>query len=155
MLKKCFIFALCWPLLFACATREIDIFDDKGKVVGGCIAGYDWHLYGLQDSIDYMLYKCAKSSISAGYSLSDTSLLTKDFSLPLPPKGQRWNKKLAMQQFHQGYISETKLGYILAEIEYLYLITMRQARQALADGKIDQARFENISKQAKYHWLGE
>ena len=80
--------------LSGCAERSINIIDQKGKVVGGCIAGYDWHFYGLQDSIDYMLYKCAKDSIAKGFQISDTRLLTLDFTLPPPPKGKAWNKKV-------------------------------------------------------------
>jgi hypothetical protein len=39
--------------LSGCAERVIDISDKEGKVLGGCNAGFDWHFYGLQDSIDY------------------------------------------------------------------------------------------------------
>ena len=41
-------------LLSACSGRQIDIIDDKGTIVGECYAGYDWHLYGLEHSINYM-----------------------------------------------------------------------------------------------------
>jgi len=46
--------------LSGCAERVIDISDKEGKIVGGCNAGFDWHFYGLQDSIDYLLYECVK-----------------------------------------------------------------------------------------------
>ena len=129
--------------------------DKDGNVVGGCIAGYDWHLYGLQDSIDYMLYQCAKESIAMGYSITDNSLLKKDFSLPKPPEGQYWNKQLAMEHFKRGNISERKLGYILAEIEYKYRKTIMAAEDDLSEGKIDKVKFSQIAKKAKYEWLGE
>ncbi|MEW6997396.1 hypothetical protein AADZ86_06815 [Colwelliaceae bacterium BS250] len=141
--------------LSGCAERVIDIVDNDGKVVGGCNAGYDWHLYGLQDSIDYMLYQCAKESIDNGYTVSDTRLLDIDFTLPLPPQGKSWNKKLAMQQFHNGNISERKLGYILADIEYEYMKIVRVAEDDLADRKIAEAEFEQRVNDAKLNWLGE
>ena len=142
-------------LLSACAERQIDIIDQDGKVVGGCIAGYDWHFYGLQDSIDYMLYQCAKESIAAGYSITDRPLLGKDFSLPRPPEGKSWNKKLAMEYFRKGDITERKLGYVLAEIEYKYRKTIMEAEDDLSEGKIDKVKFNQIAKKAKIAWLGE
>ncbi|WP_212668832.1 hypothetical protein [Pseudoalteromonas sp. NBT06-2] len=71
----------------------------------------------MQDSIDYILFKCAKADIEKGHTISDLSLLALDFTLPHAPKGQKWNKKLAMDYFHNNQITERKLGYILAEIE--------------------------------------
>lgn len=73
--------------LSGCAERAINITDKEGKIVGGCNAGFDWHFYGLQNSIDYMLYECAKGSIAKGSTISDERLLTLDFKLPQP---SRW-----------------------------------------------------------------
>ncbi|MBQ4863040.1 hypothetical protein J8L98_15245 [Pseudoalteromonas sp. MMG013] len=141
--------------LSGCAERVIDITDQEGKIVGACNAGFDWHFYGLQDSIDYMLYECAKESIAKGFNISDERLLTLDFTLPQPPEDELWNKKLAMHYFHQNLISERKLGYILAAIEYEYQKVAWPAEDDLADGKITQAEFNKIIKDAKFKWLGE
>jgi hypothetical protein len=141
--------------LSGCAERVIDISDKKGKIVGGCNAGFDWHFYGLQDSIDYLLYECAKDSIAKGYTISDERLLSIDFSLPEPPKGQSWNKKLAMSQFHSGKITERKLGYILAATEFQYIKIIRAAEGDLASEKITESEFNEIDKNAKLNWLGE
>ncbi len=141
--------------LSGCAERIIDIKDKEGKVVGGCNAGFDWHFYGLQDSIDYLLYVCAKESIDKGYSISDERLLTIDFTLPEPPEGKLWNKKLVMERFHKGKITERKLGYILADIEYKYMKIVRSAKDDLASGKITEAELKRIDKDAKFIWLGE
>ena len=141
--------------LSACAERSIDIIDRDGKIVGGCIAGYDWHLYGLQDSIDYMLYQCAKESIAMGYSVSDSSLLEKDFTLPEPPEGKLWNKKLAMEHYKKGDMTEKKLGYVLAELEYSYRKTVMAAEDDLSEGRIDQLQFNQIAKTARFKWLGK
>jgi len=142
-------------LLSGCAERVIDITDKDGKVVGGCNAGFDWHFYGLQDSIDYLLYECAKDSIAKGYTISDERLLTIDFTLPAPPAGKSWNKKLAMQHFHHGRITEKKLGYILAAIEYEYQKVAWTAEDDLASGKITKTEFNKVVKAAKLKWLGE
>lgn len=142
-------------LLSGCAERVIDITDQDGKLVGGCNAGYDWHFYGLQDSIDYMLYQCAKDSLAKGFKISDERLLTLDFTLPKPPEGEVWNKKLAMQEFHQGNITERKLGYILAAIEYEYQLLAWATEDDLTSEKITQAEFDKIIKDAKFRWLGE
>jgi len=141
--------------LSGCAERVIDISDNEGKIVGGCNAGFDWHFYGLQDSIDYVLYECAKESIAKGYTISDKRLLTLDFTLPDPPQGQSWNRKLAMRQFHSGKISERQLGYILAATEFEYIKVIWGAEEDLANGKITEAEFNEIDKTAKLKWLGE
>ena len=141
--------------LSGCAERVIDISDKEGKVVGDCNAGFDWHFYGLQDSIDYVLYECAKDSIAKGYTISDERLLTIDFTLPEPPTGKSWNKKLAMQQFHDGKITERKLGYILAAIEYEYMKIVWPAKDDLNSGKITENEFNKIVNDAKLNWLGE
>ena len=141
--------------LSGCAERVIDITDKDGEIVGGCNAGYDWHFYGLQDSIDYMLYECAKDSVAKGLNISDERLLTLDFTLPQPPEGKLWNKKLAMFHFHQGDITERKLGYILAAIEFEYHKIVWSAEDELANGTISQAEFNKVIKNAKFKWLGE
>lgn len=149
---KLFIVLLC---LSGCAERRINITDDEGKIVGGCVAGYDWHFYGLQDSIDYMLYECAKESIAKGFQISDNRLLSLDFTLPESPEGGSWNKKTAMRHFRKGNITERKLGYILAAIEYEYQKVTWQAEKDLASRKITQDEFDQIVANAKVIWLGE
>jgi len=141
--------------LSGCAERVIEITDKEGQIVGDCNAGFDWHFYGIQDSIDYMLYECAKDSIAKGFKISDERLLTLDFTLPQPSEGESWNKKLAMHHFHKGNITERKLGYILAAIEYEYQKVAWPAEDDLASGKITQAEFNKIVKDAKFKWLGE
>ena len=148
------LFCLCLCLC-GCAERVINITDKEGMIVGACNAGFDWHFYGLQDSIDYMLYECAKDSLAKGFSISDERLLTLDFTLPQPPEGYSWNKKLAMHHFHKGNITERKLGYILAAIEYEYQKIAWPAEDDLANRKITQAEFDKIIKDAKFKWLGE
>lgn len=142
-------------LLSSCSGRQIEIINADDKVIGECYAGVDWHFYGMQDTIDYMLYQCAKEHVAKGNSISEPSLLDKDFTLPAPPKGQRWNKRIAMQLYHQGDITEQQLGYILAAIEYDYMQVVWPAEDDLAAGRISQEAFNKINKKARYIWLGE
>ena len=102
-----------------------------------------------------MLYQCAKDSIQKGYSITDMSLLEKDFTLPPAPDGKLWNKKLAMESFKHDKITETKLGYILADIEYKYRKAVILAEDNLANSKITQAEFDKTVNDAKFKWLGE
>ena len=138
-----------------CAERNININDQDGNVVGECNAGFDWHFYGLDDSIDYMLHECAKESIAKGLKISDERLLTLDFTLPPPPEGKEWNKKLVMQHFSEGHITERKLGYVLAAIEHEYQKVVWPAEDDLASGKITEIEFNSIVQAAKLKWLGE
>ncbi|MFT5162151.1 MAG: hypothetical protein ACI9FJ_000719 [Alteromonadaceae bacterium] len=143
-------------LLSGCAGGRLDIMDQDGKIVGECIAGYDWHFDGLEDSIDYALYQCAKESIEKGHTISDKSLLALDFTLPQPPDGNKlWNKKRAMAHFHAGDIKEQQLGYILAAIELEYMMIGWAAQADLAAGKISQTELDQIIKAARFIWLGE
>lgn len=155
MYQKLFTIFIVLFYLSGCAERRINITDEEGKIVGGCIAGYDWHFYGLQDSIDYMLYECAKDSVAKGFQISEKRLLTLDFTLPQPPDGVSWNKKTAMHHFHAGNITERKLGYILAAIEYEYQKVTWKAEDDLANGTISQNQFDRIVEDAKLKWLGE
>ena len=141
--------------LSGCAERVISISNQEGKIVGGCKAYFYWHFYGLQDSIDYVLYDCAKDLIDKDFTISDERLLTIDFTLPEPPKGLSWNKKLAMLHFHKGNITERKLGYILVAIEDKYQKITWSAEDDLASGKITNTEFKKIVKDAKLNWLGE
>jgi hypothetical protein len=141
--------------VIGCSNRAIQLIDDKGNEVGECTAGYYLHFYGLEDSIDYILYQCAKAMISQGYKVSGVLPLDRDYTLPKPPKGKSWNKKIAMIHFENNDITERKLGYILAAIEYEYHLKMLAAEARFAEGKIDEIQFNNITRQAKFIWLGE
>ncbi len=155
MFSKIITIALLTFLLGSCSGRQINILDNN-KIVGECYAGVDWHFYGMQDTIDYMLYECAKEAIEKGNTISDKSLLELDFTLPTLPKGYTvWNKKLAMYHYKNGDITEQKLGYILAAIELVYMKIVWPAMDALAEGKMSENEFDKIEKSARLIWLGE
>jgi len=141
--------------IIGCSNRVIHLVDDNGKEVGECTAGYYLHFYGIEDSIDYMLYQCAKDLIDRGYKVSGVLPLDRNYTLPEPPEGKSWNKKLAMSHFKSKKITERKLGYILAATEYEYHLKMLDAEKRLADGNIDRTEFNKITQEAELIWRGE
>jgi len=118
--------------LFGCAQGKIDIIDKEGKVVGNCSANFYFHWYGAQHSVNYLLYICAKEYIDKGFKVSDEAILVNDYTIPKPPEGKAWNKKIAKQQFADDLISEEKLGYILAHVEHHYWEKLNKAKDDLS-----------------------
>lgn len=142
-------------LLLGCARGRMDVYDGDGNIVGECIARYDWHFYGIDDSVNYMLHLCAEQAAAEGRFIKDPTILNTDFTLPPPPEGQFWTKKLAMHHFYKRYISEQQLGYILSDIEYKYALKEWAAMDKLAKGDITQSEFEQIIQAAQLIWYGE
>ena len=144
-------------LLTGCATGSIDILNSKGKIVGQCEIGFDWHWYGLDDSIDYGLNTyCAEWAASKGENLRIASKSpNKDYSLPEPPAGKSWNRKLAYEQFKKGNISEQKYGYILAAVEFIYVKKIDIADERLAKGDISLDEHEKILSKERFVFYGE
>jgi hypothetical protein len=140
--------------LFGCAQGRVDVIDSHGKIIGECSAAFDWHWYGAKDSVNYILNLCAQENIAKGYTVSDTSILANNYDLPVPPKGNIWNKLTAKEQFDAGDFSEQKYGYILAEIEYKYILSVRQAKHDLAKQRINKKEFEQRIEQAKRNFNG-
>lgn len=138
-----------------CAERSVNIINPQGKVVGECMAGYDWHFYGLQDSIDYMLYICAKEHIATGHTLSDNSIVTKDYTLPAAPTDKVWSRALAMSEFKAGRLTEQKLGHLLAQLEWTYVLKQREVEAQLANNEITPQQANALVKAAKAVWQGE
>ncbi len=153
-MKKISVFCLLW-LLVGCAKGRLDVYDSNGKIVGECIARYDWHFYGIDDSVNYMLNLCAQQAKAEGRHIIDETILNTDFTLPPAPEGKSWNRKLAMFHYRKGNISEQKLGYILSDIEYKYALKERDAEAKLAQGKITQSEFDQIIKDGMAIWYGE
>ncbi|PMJ97239.1 hypothetical protein BCU12_22180 [Vibrio sp. 10N.261.55.A7] len=155
MYSRIIISLLILSSTFGCSKRVIHIVDDSGKEVGECMAGYYLHYYGLEDSIDYMLYQCAKGLIDKGYKISGVLPLDRDYTLPKPPEGKPWNKKLAMSHFKSDKITERELGYVLAATEYEYHLKMLDAEKRFAEGNIDETEFNKITQEAEFIWRGE
>ena len=142
------VLSLC--VLVGCAQGRLDIIDPNGKVIGECSAHFDWHWYGAQDSVNYILQLCAQQYIAKGYTVSDEPFLANNYTLPLPPIGSSWNKKIAKEEFNAGNVSEQKYGYILAAIEYKYTVQVEIAASNLAKNLISKNEYEQILVKAKF-----
>ena len=140
--------------LVGCAKGRFDVINTNGKVVGECSAHFDWHWYGAQDSVNYILNLCAQKYLAKGYTISDESILANEYSLPLPPRGNSWNKKNAKEQFHTDKISEKKYGYILASIEYKFVLKMELLTKKLAQHLISKKEYEQTVAKAKIELNG-
>lgn len=70
-------------LLFGCAKGSVNILSQDGKLLGSCDAKFNWHPYGAKDSVDYILYLCAKEHRDKGRVISDLSIFDNDYTLPL------------------------------------------------------------------------
>ena len=141
-------------ILSACAKGSIDILDKNDQVIGQCSANFNWHWYGAQDSVDYLLYICAKKHVEQGRKLSDHSILAHDFSIPSSPKNKLWNKKSAYLEFKKGYITEKVYGYILAAIEFRYNKQIEAADTKLKQGLINKIQYNKLLKQARTEFMG-
>lgn len=141
-------------LLVGCAQGRVDVINTKGEVIGECSAAFDWHWYGVEDSVNYIIHLCAQQNIAKGYLISDESILQNDYSLPVPPKGSYWNKVTAKKQFKASSISEQEYGYILAAIEYEYILKVEQAENNLNKNVIDAKEYEQVLEKAKVRFNG-
>lgn len=142
-------------LLVGCAKGQLDVLDQNDKVIGSCSANFDFHWYGAQDSVNYILYLCAKSHIEKGRKISDESILTLDYTLPVSPQGHKWNKALAKQAYSDGQISEQQLGYLLAHVEYQYWMRLSELKKRLDEDDINQIQYDKQAKLAKMQFEGQ
>ncbi|MEP0203625.1 MAG: hypothetical protein ABJ084_05185 [Halioglobus sp.] len=141
-------------LLLGCAQGRVDVLDKDGNVIGACTADFNFHWYGAQDSVDYILYLCAKENIDKGYRISDESILAKDYTIPEPPNGEKWTQQSAKDQFSKKLISEKKYGYILAAIEFRYWQKLDKAEEQLSHSEITQAEYKHLVREAKAEFDG-
>ncbi|WP_157577457.1 hypothetical protein [Shewanella waksmanii] len=141
--------------LVGCASGEVDVLDAEGRVIGQCSAEFNFHRYGAQDSVDYILHLCAQEHVEQGRLIADQRYIEQDFSLPTPPKNRQWNQSLAHQAFVDKQITEQQLGYVLAAIEYHYWMQRQQAQALLEQGQLTTAQFEQRLAQAKRELTGE
>lgn len=142
-------------LLVGCAKGQLDVLDKNGKVIGRCSANFDFHWYGAQDSVNYILYLCAKGHIDKGRTISNPSIIERDYTLPEAPSHTGWNKVLAKRAFSQGGISEQQLGYVLAYVEHRYWMKIKKLEEQLAAEKITHLQYKRLAGEAKLEFEGE
>lgn len=152
---KLFITLILSLVIVGCAKGRVDVLSQEGEFLGSCTAKFYWHWYGAKDSVDYLLYVCAKEHQDNGKVISDSTIFDSDYTLPKAPEGERWNKRNAYRGFKSGKFSEQKYGYILAAIEYDFIVKTQLARKQLDSGAIDRQSYEQLLKQAKSAFYGE
>ncbi|MCZ8531611.1 hypothetical protein [Alteromonas sp. PRIM-21] len=152
---KLFLVILLTMLLLGCAKGRVDILSKEGELLGSCTAEFNWHWHGVQDSVDYILYLCAKGHLENGKVISDPTILENDYGLPSPPNGQTWNKRSAYESYKSGHLSEQKYGYILAAIEYEYILSAEKARKQLDSGVITKKQYEQLVYEAAVLFNGK
>ncbi len=144
--------------LFGCSSGQLDLYNSEGKKVGECTAGYDWHLYGVKHSVDWLLNWCAQKAIEEGMdvaAVSEPSILQKDYSYPEPAAGERWNKKSSRKAFREGLITEKEYGYILAYIENEFYLRNFLAQQQIDQGEINEAEYQQLLKESTLIFHGD
>lgn len=144
-------------VLSGCASGQLDLYNAKGKKVGECTAGYDWHLYGVEHSVDWLLNWCAQNAIKEGIevaTVSDPSILQKDYAYPKPASGTYWTKKTSYKAFRSDVITEKEYGYILADIENEFYKRNQVTQQKFAQGKINEDEFHQLMKASKLIFYG-
>ena len=143
--------------LCSCAKGQLDLYNSEGKKVGECTAGYDWHLYGAEYSVDWLLNWCAQSAIKDGtkvVAVSDPFILEKDYSFPETESGSHWTKKSSWEAFHLDLITEKEYGYILAYIENEFYLRNLLAQQKIDQGVIGEADYQQLLKESKLLFYG-
>jgi hypothetical protein len=148
----------CVWFLSGCAGGYLDLYGQDGEKVGECTAGFDWHPIGVTHSVDWVLNYCYELAISEGdivKSVSDSSVIEKDYTYPAHSSGMPWDKKLAWSAFWSNEIDEVLYGYIVADLENEYHLKITQAEEQLLASKISESQYEAIIKRAKYAFHGK
>ncbi|REL32175.1 hypothetical protein [Thalassotalea euphylliae] len=144
--------------LFGCASGQLDLYNAEGKKVGECTAGYDWHPYGVKDSVDWLLNWCAQQAIAQGMEVarvSEPAILQKDYSYPKPTAADYWTKKSSKAAFHANIITETEYGYILADIENQFYLRNVDAQKQLEQGEISEQDYRQLLEESALIFYGD
>lgn len=145
-------------LVSGCASGQLDLYGSDGKKIGECTAGYDWHLIGVEHSVNWLLNYCYEVSLSNGdsvESVSDASIIEIDYSYPAHPSGAPWSKKLAWSAYWSDVINEEEYGYIVADLENVYYLSTLEAETQLLEGVITQSQYESLISEAKSAFHGK
>ena len=144
--------------LSGCASGQLDMYNAQGDKVGECTAGYNWHLIGVGASVDWLLNYCVELAKKDGYdihSVSDESVLSKNYSYPSHPSGKKWTKKLAWSAFWSDIISQQQYGYIVADLENVFHLKTIEIREKLTSGKITKDEYNDLLLKAKFAFYGK
>jgi hypothetical protein len=145
-------------LISGCASGNLNLYGQEGEKVGECTAGFDWHPIGVKHSVDWVLNYCYQLAISEGdnvKSVSDKSVIEKDYSYPLHKSGMPWNKKLAWSAFWSDEVNEVQYGYIVADLENEYHLKIMRVEEQLSVGAITQEQYKALLARARYAFHGK
>lgn len=154
MIKLIPIACLCFALA-GCASGQLDILDQQGKKIGECRADFAFHWHGARDSVNYILYLCAKAHVEKGRRVSDTAIFDLDYTLPPAPPEGPWNKLRVKLAFAKGELSEQTLGYLLAHLEYAYWQDVKEANRRLKANLINEQEHRVLIQKARLAFEGE
>ncbi|QDP00980.1 hypothetical protein [Thalassotalea sp. PS06] len=139
--------------LGGCAYKEVSLSHQQTERQVSCVGFYvDWHV--SDQTVDYINMHCAKNLIEEGYQLQDDSLMSVDFTVPEPPKGDEWDQALAAHYYESGQITDREYGNVLGALEVAYYDKLERARILKKKGKIDQTRYEQLLEQAEIELTG-
>ncbi len=144
-------------LTMGCASGQLDLYNVKGEKVGECTAGYNWHPIGVNASVDWLLHYCVELAKNAGeevHSVSDESILKKDYSYPSHPSGSDWNKQLAWRGFWSDIITKEQYGYIVAYLENVFFLETLEIQEQFDKGDISQSEYDDLIAKAEYAFHG-
>lgn len=145
-------------ILSGCASGQLDMYDADGQKIGECTAGYNWHPIGVKASVNWLLNYCvelAKREGSEIHSVSDPSVLKKDYNYPAHSSGENWTKKRAWEAYWSDTISEQQYGYIVADLENEYFLISQTLERQLNSGEITQQQYIDLIAKAEYAFHGK
>ncbi|MGB3725420.1 MAG: hypothetical protein WA981_06610 [Glaciecola sp.] len=154
-----FIIVLAFVCLASgCASGYLDLYGKNGKKVGECTAGFDWHPIGVKHSVNWVLNYCYELAVSQSdnvESVSNSSVIEKDYTYPDHASGKPWNKELAWSSFWSDDINEQQYGYIVADLENQYYLETTRLEEQLVAGEITQEQHNAGVAKAKYVFYGK
>lgn len=150
-------------LIFACfmsgcASGYLDLYGQDGKKVDECTAGFDWHPIGVKHSVDWVLNYCYELAMLEGNivkSVSNSSVIEKDYTYPTHPSEMPWNKKRAWLSFWSDEIDKKQYGYIVADLENEYHLETTRIEAQFLSGEITENQYKALVEKAKYAFYGK
>lgn len=145
-------------VLSGCASGQLYMYNADGQKIGECTAGYNWHPIGVKASVNWLLNYCVELAKREGakiHRVSDSSVLNKDYTYPAHSSGESWTKKLAWEAYWSDILSEEQYGYVVADLENEYFLTLQTLESQLNSGEITQQQYNDLIAKAEYAFLGE
>ena len=115
---KPFILLPIFLIITSCATQgKLHYISANGEYKTACETEYTWLPSVDKYAVEYILSHCAKKAVKQGNKVLDESLLSKDLTIPKPPKGKNWSAEYAKKLYKQHKLTDKEYGYIIAFID--------------------------------------